>query len=195
MTAMPRKALAVLLLALPLVIAGCEGKDKSYSTSPSLRALIGTTTGNVAYHPEEEPPAPQEAPDRWQLAFNLASFTKLENGQRALEIIAQVETRPGMGLELWLQDETGATIARWSGGSTTVYTGTVCFQLELARDGEAVPLGTGKHTATLAFREPVEGVIAAAQLPVTSQPPKLEGTEPAPGSEVFSTALACPKGS
>ncbi len=123
----------------------------------------------------------------------LARFTELENGSPAIEILMQVKARPGMGMELWLSAEDG-TVARWSGGSTAVYVGTVCFQLELQREGEAVPLGSGKHTATLVFREPVEGVVAARQVGVTNQTPHLTGTTPSEGSSVFSTAWACRRG-
>ena len=192
---MTRRLLLIALLTLPVLLAACEGKDKSYSTSPSLRALIGTTTGNVAFEPDEVAPEPVAPPEDWQVEFNLATFSELENEQPSIQIVAQVETRPGTGFELWLSDESGATVARWSGGSTTTYVGTMCFQLELERDGEAVPLGTGAHTATMVFREPVDGVIAARVMPVTSLPPQLEGEIPAPGSPVFKDALACPKGS
>lgn len=185
----------VLLLALPLLLVACEGKDKSYSTSPSLRALIGTTTGNVAFNAEEPAPEPVEPPDDWQVEFGLATFSKLENDQPSMQLVAQVETRPGTGFELWLSDESGATVARWSAGSTTTYTGTICFQLELERDGEAVPLGNGRHTATMVFREPVDGIIAARVMPVTNQTPELEGDVPSGASPVFKDALACPKGS
>jgi len=182
---------AALLAALLLV--ACEKKDASYTTSPSLKALIGTTTGNVAFRPEEPVPEPVEPPAGWQVEFALARFTDLENGSPALEVIMQVKARPGTGMELWISDEAG-TVARWSGGSTAVYVGTVCFQLELERDGEAVPLGTGKHTATLVFREPVDGVIAARQVEITHTTPVLTGETPAAGSTVFSTAWACRRG-
>lgn len=185
----------VLFLALPLLVVACEGKDKSYSTSPSLRALIGTTTGNVAFRPEEAAPPPMAPPDEWQVEFGLATFSELENGQPSLQLVAQVATRPGTGFELWLSDETGATVARWSAGSTATYTGTICFQLELEREGEAVPLGEGRHTANWVFREPVDGIVSARVMPVTNQTPRLEGSVPGPESPVFKEALACPKGS
>lgn len=185
----------VLFLALPLLLVACEGKDKSYSTSPSLRALIGTTTGNVAFRPDEPAPEPVAPPDDWQVEFGLATFSKLENGQPSLQLVAQVATRPGTGFELWLSDENGETVARWSAGSTTTYTGTICFQFELERDGEAVPLGSGRHTATMVFREPVDGIISARVMPVTNQTPRLEGSVPGAESPVFKEALACPKGS
>ncbi len=184
-----------LLLILPIVFAACEGKDRSYSTSPSLRALIGTTVGNVAFEPEEQAPEPVAPPEDWQVEFNLARFSELENEQPSIMIVAQVETRPGTGFELWLTNEAGETVARWSGGSTTTYVGTMCFQLELEREGEAVPLADGVHTATIVFREPVDGVVVARELQVTNQTPELAGTTPVAGSPVFRDALACPKGS
>ena len=193
---MPRALLLLtVLLVFSMLVAGCEGKDKSYSTSPSLRALIGTTSGNVAFSPQESAPEPVSPPENWQVEFNLARFSKLENDQPSIQVVAQVQTRPGMGFELWLSDETGRVAARWSGGSTTTYVGTVCFQLELAQGAEAVPLGEGKYIATMVFREPVDGVIAARTIPVTSHTPRLEGATPAAGSAVFRNALACPKGS
>lgn len=183
----------MLVLLAAVALGGCEKKDASYTTSPSLKALIGTTSGNVAFRPPEVAPEPVEPPADWQVEFALARFAELENGSPAIEIVMQVKTRPGAGMELWLSDEDG-TVARWSGGSTAVYVGTVCFQLELAREGEAVPLGSGKHTATLVFREPVDGVIAARRVEVTHTTPVLAGETPAPGSTVFSTAWACRRG-
>ncbi len=161
---------ALALLALGL-LAACGLKDKSYATSPSLRALIGTTTGNVAFRTGETPPAPKAPPADWELHFSLATFSRLENEQPSLQVVLQVRTRPGAGFEFWLLDESGSVVARWSAGATTSYVGTVCFQLELARDGEAVPLGQGDHRAIVAFREFAGDVIAARE------------------------ALACPKGS
>lgn len=180
---------------LALAAAGCGLKDKSYATSPSLRALIGTTTGNVSYRPPERPPAAKDPPSGWELHFSLATFSKLENEQPSLQVVLQVRTHPGAGFEFWLLDGTGETVARWSAGSTTSYVGTVCFQLELARDGVAVPLGEGPHRAVVAFREFGGEVVAARESRVTGNVPSLEGAVPEPLSPVFSEALACPKGS
>ena len=185
---------ALSLLALALLSA-CGLKDKSYATSPSLRALIGTTTGNVAFRPPEPPPAPADPPAGWEVNFSLATFSRLENDQPSLQVVLQVRTHPGAGFELWLLDEAGQVVARWSAGATTSYVGTVCFQLELARDGEAVPLGSGEHRAIVAFREFGGQVMAARETRVTGNVPRLEGALPAPNSPVYREALACPKGS
>jgi hypothetical protein len=185
-------AVAVCVVVAALFLA-CEKPDRSYVTSPTLKTLIGTTTGNVAYGPPESVPTEKDAPDHWQLSFGLARWSELENGSPALEIVAQVATRPGGGFELWLESADGVA-ARWSGGSTAAYVGTVCFQLELERDGEAVPIGPGPHHVTMAFRDPVEGVIAASRRAVTNETPHLEGSTPAQGSEVFGEALACRRG-
>ncbi|PFG72979.1 hypothetical protein [Tepidiforma thermophila] len=185
---------AMSLLAL-LLLSACGLKDKSYATSPSLRALIGTTTGNVAFRPPEPPPAPVAPPADWELHFSLATFSRLENEQPSLQVVLQVRTHPGAGFEFWLLDEAGQAVARWSAGATTSYVGTVCFQLELARDGEAVPLGSGEHRAIVVFREFGGQVIAAREARVTGNAPRLEGTVPAPNSPVYREALACPKGS
>ena len=189
----PRYLFAVVLLVLALGFGACEKPDKSYVTSPTLKTLIGTTYGNTAFNAPETAPEAKEPPSKWQLDFGLARWAELENGSPALEIVAQVATRPGAGFELWLDSE-GKTVARWSAGSTTTFVGTLCFQLELEKDGEAVPLGTGPYTATLAFRDPGTGIVAAQKLEVTNFIPKLVGAVPGTGSEVFREGLACPRG-
>ncbi len=189
----PRYLVAVVLLVLALGFGACEKPDKSYVTSPTLKTLIGTTFGNTAFNAPETAPEAKDPPSKWQLDFGLARWAELENGSPALEIVAQVATRPGAGFELWIESE-GKTVARWSAGSTTTFVGTVCFQLELEKDGEAVPLGAGPHTATMAFRDPSSGIVTAQKLQVTNFTPKLVGAEPSPGSEVFREALACPRG-
>lgn len=181
------------LVVTAALAAACEKPDASYVTSPSIKALIGTTTGNTAFNPPEAAPEPKEAPQGWDVDFNLARWTKLENGSPALEIIMQVQTRPGAGFELWVSDEQ-KTVARWSGGSTAVYVGTACFQLELRKGGEAVPLTDAKYHATVAFRDPASGVIAAKRIGVTNFVPKLQGDMPTAQSEVFREAYACPRG-
>ncbi len=189
---MPRLALIVLSLA-GLFLVACEKPDASYVTSPSLKTLIGTTTGNTAFNAPEMAPGPVEPPANWEVNFDLARWARLENEHPSLEILMQVRTHPGTGFELWLTHE-GKTVARWSAGSTNSYTGTVCFQLELQKDGEAVPLGDGKHEATIVFRDPEGAPVAAQRLTVTNTTPKLEGAVPAQSSDLFREALACRRG-
>lgn len=183
----------VLLIVVPLLTA-CEKPDASFTTSPSLRALIGTTTGNVAFDPPERPPAPVAAPAGWEWELGLARFSKLENEQPSLVVILQVTSRPGAGMELWLTDSEGV-VARWSAGSTAVYSGVVCFQLMLERNAEAVPLGAGKHELTVAFREPEGTVLTARTAEVKNRTPRLTGGVPAQTSDVFRNGLSCPRGS
>jgi hypothetical protein len=189
-----RWGLVLVLASAALLLAACEKPDASYTTSPSLKALIGTTVGNVAFDPPETAPDPVDPPDRWSVDFNLALFTNLENDSPALQVLMGVETRPGYGFELWISGEDGKTVARWSAGSTAVYTGTACFQLELQRDGEAVPLPPGKYTATIVFRDPEGPVLAARRIDITNFTPELKGTVPGPESEVFREAWACRRG-
>ena len=189
----PRFTLLVVACLLAFAAAGCEKPDASYVTSPTIKTMLGTTTGNTAFNPPETPPPAQAPVHPWAVDFGLARWTELENGSPALEIVMQVETRPGAGMELWIENE-GHTVARWSAGSTAILVGTVCFQLELERDGEAVPLGTGLHTATLVFRDPGSGVIASRKLDITHNTPHLEGAIPSQGSEVMREALACRRG-
>ena len=189
---MPR-LLLIPVLVIALLFAACEKPDRSYVTSPTLKTLIGTTTGNTAFNAPETPPPAQAPPHDWEVNFGLARWSELENGSPALEIVAQVDTHPGAGFELWIESE-GRTVARWSAGSTARYVGTVCFQLELEKDGEAAPLGTGTHTATMVFRDPGAGPIAVRKIDVTNRVPELEGTVPGSGSEVMREALACRRG-
>lgn len=177
-----------------MLLVACEKPDASFTTSPSLRALIGTTTGNVAFRPPETPPAPVASPAGWQWELGLALFSQLENGQPSLRVVMQMGSRPGAGMELWLTDAEGV-VARWSAGSTAVYGGVVCFQLLLQKGAEAVPLGTGKHELTVAFREPEGRVVTAQTVEVKSFTPKLAGGIPGQASEVFREGLSCPRGS
>lgn len=183
-----------LIVAVGVLLGACEKPDASYTTSPSLRALIGTTTGNVAFNPPESPPPPTAAPAGWDWELGLARFSKLENEQPALEVVMQVTSRPGAGMELWLTDASGV-VARWSAGSTAIYSGVVCFQLLLQQDAEAVPLGSGKHQLTVAFREPEGKVVTARTVEVKNLTPKLTGGVPAQASDVLRNALSCPRGS
>ncbi len=182
------------VVAAVVLLSGCERSDKSYATSPTAKTLLGTTTGNTAFNEPEIAPEPKAPPEGWFVEFGLARWTELENGSPALEIVMQIGTQSGAGMELWITHER-ETVARWWGGSTTKMTGTVCFQLELERDGEAVPLREGTHQATLAFREPNGELIAADRLDVTHRVPELEGGVPERGSEVFREAFACKRGS
>ena len=183
-----------LLVIMALLLAACEKPDASFTTSPSLRALVGTTTGNVAFNPPETPPTPSAAPAGWDWELGLARFSKLENEQPSLEVVMQVTSRPGAGMELWLTNAQGV-VARWSAGSTSVYSGVVCFQLMLNKAAEAVPLGTGKLSLTVAFREPEGNVVTAKTVEVKSLTPRLTGAVPAQASDVFREALSCPRGS
>lgn len=192
-----RSALVFILvvLAAGVLLAGCERSDRSFRTSPSVRTLLGTTTLNNAVNPPETPPPPQPPAKDWNMELGLANFTRLDNGSPAIEVILVMDSRRGAGMEVWLtSDETNKPIARWSGGATDIYQGTVCFQLVLQRDGEAIPVTSdGKYHLTAAFRDPSEGVMVAADTQVTGNTPKVEGSLPEPSSSTFGEALACPR--
>ncbi len=188
-------AVGLLVVAVALLLVGCEKPDASYSTSPAVKALIGTTTGNVSYDPPEAPPEPKDPPDKWALQLSLASFQELENGHPSLEVVLDLTTHEGAGMELWLvHDQDGKTTARWSAGSSAFYEGTACFQLELQNAGEAVPLVPGSYHLVVAFRDVESGIVMARSGKVTAPTPVLHGTTPAPGSKVYSEALACRRG-
>jgi hypothetical protein len=128
--------------------------------------------------------------------LELAIFSELENGTRSMRVVLQLTTLRGMGMEVWLRDQSG-TVARWSGGSTRKYNGVVCFQMALEdRDsGERLAFAAGGHTAIVAFRDVERGIIAARELTVTGRPPGADGTRPAAASTVFRELLGCPRGS
>jgi hypothetical protein len=150
--------------------------------------------GVVAYDPPDQPPAPQDVASGWEVELGNARFTELENGTPALIVVLQLKARDGAGMELWLESPAGV-VARWTGGSSRVLEGTVCFQLRLVDKGEALQLPKGDYFLTLVFRDPAHGPMAVRREKVTSFAPKLSGTPPAGDSAVFRDLLGCPRGS
>ncbi|MFN0145852.1 MAG: hypothetical protein ACKVT1_05025 [Dehalococcoidia bacterium] len=187
-----RTAVAAFALAAVLAVA-CEKPDPSFQTSPSAKALVGTSTGNVAYGPADSPPPQIADPEGWQVRFELALFDHVENGTQSLRVVLQAKTKKGAGMEVWLANEQG-TVARWSGGSTDIYDGVVCFQMKLREAGESLSLPPGEYTATLVFRDVERGPIVVNQQPVRGTVPKLTGSAPAERSPVFRDLLGCPRG-
>lgn len=88
-------------------------------------------------------------------------------------------------------------MARWNGGTVRPYDGVACFQLLLADDDEAIPLGPGDYTATAVFRAAEGNVLVARMLRVSDTPPALSRAKKAPasGSALFRELLSCPRGS
>ena len=171
----------------------CEKPDASFTTSPSVRTLIGTTTGNVAYSPGVPAPSEVPAPAGWRVDVGNARFSTLERGEHAVQVVMQISTRPGAAMEVWLESD-GEALVRWSGGSSSTYNGTLCFQVLLAEKGEALPLGRGKETLVLAFRDPgSEEIVVARRLPIAGRTPKVTGGAPSSTSRVFRNLLGCPR--
>ena len=183
------------LAACALLLGACEKPDASFQTSPSAEALIGTATGNVAFAPPEQPPGTVASPAGWDHRFEAIFFDELEDGSPSIRVVLQEQTKRGAGFELWLATREG-TLVRWTGGSTDIYSGTVCFQLKLKDGDEALVLPSGVPiTATIAYRDVERGVIASQSLPVRGTVPKLSGSAPGPESKVFKSLLGCPRGS
>ena len=189
-----RLALAFAFAISAALAASCEKPDASFQTSPSAEALIGTSTGNVAYGSGEVPPAQVTDPKGWQVRFELALFDHLENDTQSLRVVLQAKTQRGAGMEVWLTNENG-TVARWTGGSSDKYDGVVCFQMKLRDKGESLSLPDGDYRATLVFRDVERGPVVVRQMKVTGPVPKLTGTAPADRSPVFRDLLGCPRGS
>lgn len=163
-------------------------------TSPSARALLGTTAGAVTYAATESPPPAKDPPAGWQMELGNARFTELEDGTPALMVVSQLQAKAGASLEMWLTTG-GGTVAKWSGGATRVYDGTVCFQLRLVSGREALPLIEGsKYTFEVVFRDG-GSVILARVVEVTHFPPVRSLAAPSAGSPVFRDLLGCPRGS
>ena len=191
------------LLAAALLLAACEKPDASHLTSPSAESLVGTSSGNVALSPPERAPDAVAPPPGWNVVFETALFTELENGTDSLRIILSAQTQAGKGFEVWLSNDKGA-VARWSGGSSQKYNGVVCFQIPLTTKTkdkatgvttvEATPLDPGNYHATIVFRDVDSGPVVSQVRKVTGQTPKLKGAVPGPKSDVFRLLLGCPRG-
>ena len=189
------KRLVGLLLALALaaLAVACEKPDASFTTSPSVLALIGTTAGNVAFNPSETPPQEVPEPAGWKFDVGNARFSTLEQGDASIQVVMQMASRPGPGFELWFERD-GKALVRWSGGSARPYAGAVCFQVLLKYKGEALELGPGKYSFVLAFRDPGTGeIVAAKRVPVVGNVPKGSGAAPGADSKVFKDLLGCPR--
>lgn len=195
MRLLPRAA-AIATLAFATVFTACESPDTSYRTSPSARTMLGgVTAGGVLYNIPEPPPEPKDAPD-WDFELGNARFEKLQNGVPSLFVTGDYLTQEGMAMEIWLADEE-TTLAKWSGPTSSRFTGTVCWQQELEDDGVILPLEAGKeYTLTIAFRNRDDGgVVVAKRDLIRGNVPKLSGEPAQTGSDVFKHLLTCPKGS
>ena len=188
-----RRLLAVFILAVGLFLGSCEKPDASYVTSPSVKSLLGTTTGNVAYEPPETAPAEVPSPKGWDVRLENARFSKLEDGTHSIQVVMQIDSEAGTGMEVWLTDR-DHTVFRWSGGSSRPYNGVVCFQLQLEDETSAVVLGDGPHTLSVAFRDPTSSdPIVSRTVKVAGTVQRLEGEAPVPPSEVARELLGCPR--
>jgi hypothetical protein len=185
-------ALLVLVVAA-LVAVGCEKPDAAHVTSPSILALLGTTSGTPTYDPAGVPPPDTAAPDGWSVDVGNARYNKLENQAPTIQVVTQVSSRPGPELDLWLTGPDGP-VWRWTGGSAREYDGVVCFQVRLEEDGHAIPLGEGPLQFTMAFRDPGEGeVVFAKTITVAGFVPKLDGPLPTAEQDAGRVLLGCPR--
>jgi hypothetical protein len=177
-----------------VLLLACEKPDASHLTSPSAVALAGTATGAVAYGLPDPPPTAVPPPEGWRFDLGNARFSRLENGAASIQVVDLLHVRPGAAFEVWL-GTTAGTVARWSGGLTHPYDGTLCFQVRLQDGSEALVLDpAADYTLTLAFRDPgSSALIAAHPIRVAGFPPRLRGAPPAQSSAVFRDLLGCPR--
>jgi len=190
---MSRAVLLCVMLGAAFVAAACSKPDAAHVTSPSVRALLGTTEGNVRYESFTQPPPDTPAAPGWSVDVGNARFEKLENGAPTIQVVTQVKSSPGPGLELWLSGPDGP-VWQWSGGSAREYNGVVCFQVRLEEDGAVMPLGEGPLALTLAFTDPGTGeVVFAKTIHVAGFVPDLEGPLPGPDADAGRVLLGCPR--
>lgn len=175
-----------------LLAIACDKPSADRTTSPSALSFVGTATGVVTLAPEG--PAPNDlVPDGWQFDVGNARFSDLERGAASIQVVNDLQAQDGATFEVWLSNAE-ASVARWSGGETTRYQGTLCFQLRLESGDEALELGPAPYSVTIAFRDPATGdLIASDQMPVAGTPPSLDGVDPSAQSEVFRDLLGCPR--
>ena len=189
-----RFSFVVLLAFFALATVACEKPDASNTTSPSARALLGTTTGDVSFDPSDAPVAPKEPPTGWEFELGNARYQKLEDETPALEITLSLKSQANASMEAWLTGDAG-TIARWKGGKSYTSNGTVCWFFRLKSGNEALPLGEGRQHFTIAFLGADGAVITSRTVEVKEFTPKFTGTPPGPSSPVFRDLLGCPRGS
>ena len=186
--------LVSVLLLLAFACTACEEPDTSNTTSPSARALLGTTTGDVSFDPADAPVAPKDPPAGWEFELGNARYQKLEDETPALEITLSLKSQANASMEAWLTGQTG-TIARWKGGKTYTSSGTVCWFFRLKSGNEALSLGDGQQHFSIAFFAADGSVITSRTVDVKEFAPKLSGSQPSAGSPVFRDMLGCPRGS
>ncbi len=188
-----RLALVAVVLGAALIAAACEKPDAAHVTSPSVRALLGTTEGNVRYESFTPPPPDTPAPDGWSVDLGNVRFEHLENGAPTIQVVTQISSSPGPGMALWLSGPEGP-VWQWSGGTAREYNGVVCFQVRVEEDGAVVPLGEGPLKFTMAFVEQESGeVIVAKTIDVAGFVPDLEGPLPGPEADAGRVLLGCPR--
>lgn len=188
-----RRWSAAPLLFLALLVIACDKPSAAHTTSPSALALAGTATGDVTFAPAERPPDAPLVPDGWAFDVGNARFSALEDQAASIQVVTDMRAEAGTRFDVWL--ESGSTpLARWSAEPTTAYVGTLCFQLRLEAGDDALDLGQGPWAITLSFVDPATGEsVATSVIPVHGTPPALDGSAPAPGSEVFRDLLGCPR--
>lgn len=189
-----RGSFFVLLFIFGFVLVGCEKPDASNTTSPSARALLGVTAGEVSFDAADAPAAPKEPVSGWEFELGNARYQKLEDETPALQVTLSLKSQAGASMEAWLTGASG-TIARWKGGKTYTSNGTVCWFFRLKSGNEVVQLGDGKQHFTIAFFAADGTVLVSRTVEVREFTPNLTGSAPGVGTAVFRDLLGCPRGS
>lgn len=189
------RAAAVAAALFALLVVACEKPDASYVTSPSVLALLGTTEGTVAYLPPEEPPDMIADSEGWTFDLGNARYEELENFTPSIQVVALLVSGPAARMEMWIADGESAAW-RWEAGPAAPYSGTLCFQIALVDEGEAVPLNPGtEYTLTIAFFDDGDVPLAVRSVRIAGTTPNDLATKPLPGEESRAgrVALACPR--
>lgn len=190
-----------LVLVLAALLAACEAGDEEDLTSPSARALLGSTSGTPSYEVDNDRPEPTDGDEDWEFTLNNARYERLEDRSRSIQVVTRLQSDPGTRMEMWLWTEGGHTPYHWvSEGTTGSYNGVLCFQLRLedreADESDAVmQLETEQYHLTIGFRDEETGEwVEVKDQRVAGTVPDLAGPVPGAESQVGRELIGCPAG-
>lgn len=190
-----------LVLILAAVLAGCDDGDEEDLTSPSGRALLGSTDGTPSYEVDSDRPAATEGDEDWQFTLNNARYERFEDRSRSIQVVTRLQSAAGARMEMWLWTEDGHTPYHWvSEGTTGRYNGVFCFQLRLEEReaeeaGAVMQLENEQYHLTIGFRdEGTDEWVMVKEQRVAGTVPDLEGPAPEPDSQIGRELVGCPPG-
>lgn len=157
-------------------------------------SIVGTAEGEVEFFPADSPaPEPVAGPEGWKLDLGNARFEQLENFEPSIQVVSLLVSERADSLHMWMTGTEG-TIFHWWAGPAEPYSGTLCFQLALTDDGEALPLEPATtYTLTLALLDADGQPVVSQSVAVAGRVPALAGDPPTSDTRIVRMALACPR--